>query len=109
MISIRDIRIDPASVGKVKLLVDVIPVFEYKDKVRTDVILGYRYVVALPQLAYEKLGVRIDGPQLLEKPETAAEVEFSGLELTAYESQGHTMISAKATGVTLVNAAKQPR
>lgn len=109
MISIRDVRIDPASLGKTKLLVDVVPVYAYKDKMRTDNILGYRYVVALPQLAYEKLGVRIDGDQLMDKPETAAEVEFSDLELTAYESQGHTMISAKATGVTLVNNAKQPR
>lgn len=109
MISIRDIRIDPASIGKIKLLVDVVPVHEYREKQRTDNILGYRYVVALPQLAYEKLGVRIDGPQLLDKPESAVEVEFSGLELGAYESQGHTMISAKATGIALASAAKQPR
>ena len=109
MISIRDIRIDPASIGKVKLLVDIIPVYEYRNKQRTDTILGYRYVVALPALAFEKLGVRVDGPQLLEKPETAVEVEFSGLELSAYESQGHAVVSAKATGVALVNAGKQPR
>lgn len=109
MVSIRDVRIDPASIGKVKLLVDVIPVHEYREKQRTDNILGYRYIVALPQLAFEKLGVRVDGPQLLEKPETAVEVEFSGLELGAYESQGHTMISAKATGIALASVAKQPR
>lgn len=109
MVSIRDVRIDPASIGKTKLLVDVVPVYAYKEKMRTDVILGYRYVVALPQLSYEKLGVRIDGAQLLEKPDSAVEVEFSGLELSAYESQGHALITAKATGVTLVNAAKQPR
>ena len=109
MVSIRDLRIDPASIGKTKLLVDVVPVHEYREKQRTDNILGYRYIVALPQLAFEKIGIRIDGPQLLEKPDEAVEVEFSGLELTAYESQGHTMISAKATGVTLVNNAKQPR
>ena len=109
MLSIRDLRIDPASIGKVKLLVDIIPVHEYRDKQRTDVILGHRYIVALPQLSYEKLGVRIDGPQLLDKPESAVEVEFSGLELGAYEAQGHTMITAKATGIALANAGKQPR
>lgn len=109
MLSIRDLRIDPASIGKVKLLVDIIPVYEYRNKQRTDTILGYRYVVALPALAFEKLGVRIDGDQMLDKPETAVEVEFSGLELSAYESQGHTMITAKATGVALVNTAKQSR
>lgn len=109
MISIRDIRIDPASIGKTKLLVGIIPVYEYRDKVRTNTILGYRYIVVLPDLAFEKLGVRIDGPQLLEKPDSAVEVEFSGLELTAYESQGHALITAKATGITLMNAGKQPR
>lgn len=109
MLSIRDLRIDPASVGKVKLLVDVIPVHEYREKQRTDNIIGYRYIVALPQLAFEKFGVRVDGPQLLEKPDSAVEVEFSGLELSAYESQGHAVVTAKATGVTLVNAAKQSR
>lgn len=83
--------------------------YEYRNKVRTDTILGHRYVVALPALAFEKLGVRIDGHQLLDKPESAVEVEFSGLELTAYESQGHAVVSAKATGIALVSAAKQPR
>lgn len=107
MVSIRDLRIDPASIGKVKLLVDVIPVHEYREKQRTDNILGYRYIVALPQLAFEKIGIRIDGPQLLEKPETAVEVEFSGLELSAYESQGHAVVTAKATGIALANAGKQ--
>ena len=109
MVNIRDLRIDPASVGKVKLLVDIVPVYAYSNKQRTDTVLGYRYVVALPALAFEKLGVRIDGDQLMDKPETAVEVEFSGLELTAYESQGHAVVTAKATGIALVSAAKQPR
>ena len=39
----------------------------------------------------------------MEKPDGYAEVEFSGLEVSAYESQGKTQISAKATGVSLVN------
>ena len=38
----------------------------------------------------------------MEKPEGFAEVEFSGLEVFAYESQGKTQISAKATGILLV-------
>lgn len=109
MLNIRDFKLDTTTLGKIKLLVNVIPIHEYREKQRTDTILGYRYMVALPQLAYEKLGVWIDGPQLLDKPETAVEVEFSGLELSAYEAQGRAMISAKATGIALVNAGKQPR
>lgn len=108
MLNIRDMRIDPASLGQKKLLVDIVPVYEYRDNKRTDVVVAYRYIVALPELRLEKLGVKIEGRQLMEKPEGFAEVEFDGLEVSAYESQGHTQITAKAAGVTLVNASKKP-
>ena len=103
MLNIRDLKIDPASLGAKKLLVDITPAYEYKDGRRMDTITGYRYVVALPEHSLEKLGVKIEGKQLLGKPEGFAEVEFSGLEVFAYESQGRTQISAKATGISLVN------
>ena len=103
MLNIRDLKIDPASLGAKKLLVDITPAYEYKDGRRMDTITGYRYVVALPEHSLEKLGVKIEGKQLLEKPEGFVEVEFSGLEVFAYESQGKTQISAKATGISLVN------
>lgn len=103
MLNIRDLRIDPASLGAKKLLVDIIEAREYKDGRRTDTVTGYRYVVALPEHALEKIGVKIDGKQLMDKPDGFAEVEFSGLEVMAYESQGKTQVSAKATGISLVN------
>ena len=31
MLNIRDLRIDPASLGEKKLLVEIIPSYEYKD------------------------------------------------------------------------------
>lgn len=102
MLNIRDLKIDPASLGAKKLLVDIVPTYEYKDGHRTETVTGYRYIVALPDLSLEKLGVKIDGKQLMEKPDGYAEVEFSGLEVSAYESQGKTQISAKATGISLV-------
>ena len=89
MINIRELRIDPDSLGKDKLLVDIIPVYEYRDRQRTDNVVGFRYVVALPSHSLEKIGVRIDGKQQVEKPDGYAEVEFEGLELTLYEVQGH--------------------
>ena len=82
MLNIRDLRIDPASLGSKKLLVDITPAYEYKDGKRTD--------------------NRIDGKQLIEKPEGYIEVEFSGLEVNAYESQGHVQFTAKATGISPV-------
>ena len=73
-----------------------------KDGKRTDNLTGYRYTVALPEHGLDKIGVRIDGKQLIEKPEGYIEVEFSGLEVNAYESQGHVQFTAKATGISPV-------
>ena len=42
MLNIRDLRIDPTSLGEKKLLVDVAPAYEYKDGKRTDTVTGYR-------------------------------------------------------------------
>ena len=102
MLKVRDLRIDPASLGAKKLLVDVVPAYEYRNNQRTDTVTGYRYVVALPAHSLEKIGVRIDGKQLMEKPEGFIEVEFAGLEVAAYESQGHVQLTAKATGISTV-------
>lgn len=102
MLNIRDLRIDPASLGVKKLLVDVIPAYEYKDGKRTDTITGYRYVVCLMQHRLEKLSVRIDGPQRLEQPEGFVDVEFDGLEVGAYEAQGKVQFTAKAADIHIV-------
>ena len=103
MLNIRNLKIDPTSLGEKMLLVDITPAYEYKDGRRLDTVTGYRYIVALPEHGLEKLGVKIDGKQLLDKPDGFAEVEFDGLEVFAYEAQGKTQISARATGITLVN------
>lgn len=106
MINIKDVRIDPASLGVKKLLVDIVPVYEYKNNQRTDNVIAHRYVVALPSHQLEKLGVKIEGKQLIDKPDGYVEVEFSGLEVSAYEYQGQTQITAKATGIRLVDKVK---
>lgn len=100
MLRVRDLRIDPASLGAKKLLVDIAPAYQYDNGKRTDNVTGYRYIIALPAHSLEKIGVRIDGKQLMEKPEGFAEVEFSDLEVSAYESQGHVQFTAKATGIS---------
>ena len=101
MLNIRDLRIDPASLGKEMLLVDIIPMYEYRDNCRTDNLVAHRYIVALPEHGLEKLAVRIDGQQQMDKPEGYVKVTFSGLELRAYEMQGKVQIVAKATGIAL--------
>ena len=100
MLRVRDLPIDPASLGAKKLLVDIAPAYQYDNGKRTDNVTGYRYIIALPAHSLEKIGVRIDGKQLMEKPEGFAEVEFSDLEVSAYESQGHVQLTAKATGIS---------
>ena len=109
MLNIRDLRIDPASLGAKMLLVDVVPVYEYKDDRRTDTVTGYRYIVALPEKSLEKIGVKIEGPQLMGRPESGfVEVNFTGLEVGAYQDRNKTVqISAKAAGITAAGR-KQP-
>lgn len=96
MLNIRDLKIDPASLGTKKLLVDITPAYECKDgtgRIRSPAI---DISVALPEHGLKKIGIKIEGRQLLEKSEGFAEVEFSGLEVFAYKCQGKTQISAKA-------------
>lgn len=101
MLNIRDLRIDPASLGEKMLLVEITPTYEYKNGTKTTNVLGYRYTVALPRHNLEKLGVKIDGEQLMDKPEGFVEVEFENLEVLAYEMRGTVQISAKATDIRL--------
>ena len=100
--TLRDVLISNSSLGKPMLLVEVIPAYEYQDKQRTDKIAGYRYVVCLVAHHLEKLSVRIDGPQLMEQPDSFVEVEFDNLEVRAYEAQGKVNFTAKATNIRAV-------
>ena len=106
MLNIRDLRIDPASLGEKMLLVEITPTYEYKNGTKTTNVLGYRYTVALPKHNLEKLGVKIDGKQLMDKPEGFVEVEFENLEVSAYEKNGSVFLTAKATDMESVDLSK---
>lgn len=99
---ITDLIIDSRSLGNKLWLVDVSPAYEYKDNRRTDTVTGYRYAVAMPEKELDKINVRIDGQQLMEKPEGYADVLFDGLEVFIYWSNGQPQVGAKATGIHLV-------
>ena len=101
-----NLKFDNKSLGDVLLLVDVLPVYEYKDNTRTDNVVAHRYIVAVPEHGLEKIAVKIEGKKLLEKPEGFSEVIFEGLEISAYESHGIPQIRAKANGISLVNNKK---
>ena len=55
MLNIRDLRIDPASLDRKMLLVDVMTAYEYKEGKRTETVTGYRYVVCPAEHRLEKL------------------------------------------------------
>ena len=98
MLTLRDLHFDPASLGPM-ILTEIVPVYEYVERNRTDKILAYRYIVALPETLYKRLAIRIDPPQRMDAPESPIEVEFQNLEMSVYEIGGKVNISAKATGI----------
>jgi len=104
MLKITDLVISPKSLGNKLYLVDVLPSYTYVDNQRTDNITAYRYVLTLPDRGFEKISVKIEGPQLLEKPDGYAEVRAENMEVYVYWSQGDYHVAARATNITLVHA-----
>ena len=104
MLNIRDVRIDPVSLGKVMLLVEVKPDHDLIHDKSKCFVLGFKYVVCLPEHRLERLTVKIEGDQLMEDPKDGAvQVEFTGLEVAAYQDKyKQIQFAAKATGITLV-------
>lgn len=100
---VTDLIIDPISLGRELWLVDVMPVYEYKDGRRTDNVVAYRYIVAMPERNLDKIGIKIEGKQLIEKPDGYSNVKFTDLEVFLYWCNGQVQIGAKATNVALVN------
>ena len=103
MLRIQDLMIDPRSLGNKFWLVEISPAYEYQNNSRTDTVTGYRYTVALPDKGLDKISVKIEGKQLLEQPDSYAEVKFTSLEVFLYWSNGQPQIGARATGIQLVN------
>lgn len=111
MALLRNLKIDPKSLGKHLWLVDATPVVEYtKSGERTDKIVGYRYVVTLPAHGFEKLGIKIAGDQQIELPdgEEYIPVVFDGLDIRVYEAGGHAQMTASATGIHAIKEAPHP-
>ena len=104
MLRINDVIIDIRTVGSKFWLTEVIPAYQYANGQRTDTITGYKYTIALPERGLEKVNVRIDGPKLMEAPESSfVEVKFDGLELYFYWQNNLPQVGAKATGIALAS------
>jgi len=101
MLNLKKIKIDATdTVGQRLLLTDVRPVYAYdaSGKKSNDV-TGYRYIVVTLEREYEKISVKIDGKQLMEKPTEGIDVQFDNLQLSLYYANGTTNISAQASGI----------
>ena len=104
MLKLQDLIISSESLGSKLWLIDIIPAYEYRDNRRTDTITGYKYIVALPEKGLEKISIRIDGKQQLEKPESGfVEARFDNLEVFIYWLNGTPNVAARATKISLVN------
>jgi len=100
---LSEIKVDvEKTFGKKFWLVEVAPVYEYKDGQRTDTVAAYRYVVALPEKNFEKIGVKIPGAPVVEHVEGYAECKFSALEAGVYQSGKDFAINAKADSIELI-------
>lgn len=90
-------------------LAEVSEDWEYKDNKRTGNLLGHKYIVALPQLAFEKVPVKIPGKKLIDLPEgEIREVNFTGLTLSVYiQSNGRLAITGKANGINPLDPEKK--
>lgn len=53
------------TIGKNPVLVDVAPAYVYENGKRTGEVSGFKYTVALPDKAFEKLTIKIDGENRL--------------------------------------------
>lgn len=102
MLDISKLRIDEKSLGDKLVLTEVRPYRSYKEG-ESGEIEGYRYTVAVINHGFEKLGIKIQGRQLIDLKEgNYPFVRFDDLKLKLYMIDGKAGISATATGVSIV-------
>lgn len=102
----NNIFLDRESLG-CTVLINVVPDFYGSDKNRHEEPVGYKYEVMLPTHRYDKLAVKIPGPQLLEAPVSGHEpmVEFADLRVKPYvDHSGRLAFTASATGIKVVGS-----
>lgn len=88
-----------ASLGEDLWLVDIYPAFAFVNGKKTSEVVGYNYVIMLPQKGLQKINVKILGKQLVDKPTVYLPVEFENLTLFVYYLNGRERVGAKATSI----------
>ena len=116
MLKITDLKIDPSSLGSTFLLAELAPYYQYINGSRSDKIAGFKYTVVLPELKYEKLGIKLPIEQKTkplfdlsdnhEPIPTGIQVGFKGLTVSSYYSQGNINVTASAEDVFVIDNKK---
>lgn len=100
MISAKNLKIDNRIFGENLLLVEVSEYFNYVNGVRETTPAGYKYTIAMPELAFEKLSVKIPGAKLIEVGSDGfAKVKFHSLDVKPYVHNGNIELTATAAGI----------
>ena len=102
MIGIQHLKFDPNSLGKVFLLLSVSPFYAYANGVPTTEVGGYKYRVAVPDLGFDKISVKIPGnKRLIELPPDKSHmaVEFDDLEFYVYWRDRQPQVGARAKNI----------
>lgn len=102
----RNVVIDAdKTIGRNPVLTDVKVAYAYVNGQRTDEIEGFRYEVALPDRGFDKLVVKIDGEQQIEKPiDNYPTVSFDGLELNLGWTPNGYVVRATAKRIRISDA-----
>ena len=95
--------------GGQMILTEVRLAYEYKDRKRTDKVIGLKVTVVLEKNSYDTLTVTVANPVdtlsvLLEKAEAPVYVDFEGFTARIYTIDGRSDVSAKADSVHVVTA-----
>lgn len=85
MTTLSTINVAPKELGNIRILVGVKQNIEYRDGKPTGKVIGYKYEVVLPEHAYDRLDVKINGAQQMElAPGETCSVTFDNLTVRPY-------------------------
>lgn len=88
--------------GSKFILAGIIPAKEYIDGKPTGKVKGYKYTIVLPECAYERIDVLIDGAPQIEHLNDSIEVELKGFVPYISWAGGDYIVAARATAISPV-------
>lgn len=91
--------------GHKYILTEIRPVSEYVAGKPTGKVKGYKYTIVLPECAYERIDVLIEGAPQIERLNGPLEVELKGFVPYISWSGGDYTVAAHATAISPVGKA----